>query len=249
MKMGCKWATLPTHVRKMVEEAVAACLHAMNEQEVSYTVYSFGIMAAPWADLPADVRERMEETAVARFPRSVPQGVANIVYGFSLMGLKWRNHSAAYRAAAYACIVKVCAPTQRLRLFFRSTLTHSTLVAELWERADAARGRPGGHGPVGSLRLPDAAAAAGVDQAAGRGQRGVLAGRGGRQLAGVPAGRAARAEGRRAAAGRRLVHPGACVQPSPALVPSHSPTFHACLIGMGRSCRTPSTASASCSPA
>ena len=223
MKMGCKWATLPTHVRKMVEEAVAACLHAMNEQEVSYTVYSFGIMAAPWADLPADVRERMEETAVARFPRSVPQGVANIVYGFSLMGLKWRNHSAAYRAAAYACIVKVCAPTQRLCLFFMLPSPIPHLVAELWERADAARGRPGGHGPVGSLRLPDAAAAAGVDQAAGRGQRGVLAGRGGRQLAGVPAGRAARAEGRRAAAGRRLVHPGACVQPSLALVPSHSP--------------------------
>ena len=79
----------------------------LTPRQVSYVIYSFGIMAAPWRDLPPALQTRLEETAVARFPRSVPQGLSNIIYGFSLMGLQWKDHSDSYRAAAYASLVKV----------------------------------------------------------------------------------------------------------------------------------------------
>lgn len=75
-KAGARYQSLPPHVKKTLEDAVLQSLALMNEQEVSNTVYSHGIMGASWEkDMTPEMQGACMHShflPLHTFPQSLP---------------------------------------------------------------------------------------------------------------------------------------------------------------------------------
>eukprot|EP01041_Mallomonas_annulata_P011850 gene11850-24840_t len=118
-KLGVKKGkSLPPAVFEAVLHGVRNVMGKhMNEQEVSNTIYSFGIMGIRWNELPSDIIQLFEISISQRIRKMITQGVSNSLYGMGLMGAEWDFMSEEYRnAVTDACIASFGPKARQLQL-------------------------------------------------------------------------------------------------------------------------------------
>lgn len=117
-KLGVSYQEIPTNLLKKIEDTLIHLMPYMNEQEVSNTVYSHGIMGCSWLNEDKDntdnsntcmtlpLKEVLRSNIIRSIGSMVPQGVSNTLYGMSLMGANWEEMGVDYQYGVLEAVIR-----------------------------------------------------------------------------------------------------------------------------------------------